>query len=196
MIEPYFKSWLIFKCPSMGDVAGTWGGGPNAWWGNQQRYVTYGYNSHHLAKWLGDCANSQGIGLAAVNRPAHTLAFVDSARGLTGDSDPVTSLAMNQQGFAAVNSPGDYGRVFNATDECTFWNGVKGGWDWSVPGPTPDFMGFTGPRHMNGMNVTYVDGHSKYARWQELTAGTSVAPGVADVDVVITDRDRYIWSKD
>src|SRR5579883_3097144 len=112
MMEPYIKTWFIFKCPSMGDANGTWSSGPNAWWGNQQRYTSYGYNSHHLAKWLGDCANSEGYSLASVNRPAHTLAFVDSARGITGDTDPVTGQPENLQGFAAVNSPGDYGRIY------------------------------------------------------------------------------------
>src|SRR5207247_1092955 len=37
LLEPYTKNWGIFRCPSGSDPTAVWGGGPNAWWGNQQR---------------------------------------------------------------------------------------------------------------------------------------------------------------
>src|SRR5689334_19194792 len=33
--DPYVKSWAIYHCPSAPDPSAIFGGGPNAWWGNQ-----------------------------------------------------------------------------------------------------------------------------------------------------------------
>src|SRR5689334_229750 len=57
MMEPYFKTWAIWACPSIGhDNRGDFTpGNPRAWWRNQMRYANYGYNYLNLAKIEGDC---------------------------------------------------------------------------------------------------------------------------------------------
>ena len=45
------------------------------------------------------------------------------------------------------------------------------------------------------MNVGWVDGNAECMR-QGLIAGTNVAPGVGELDVVVTDKDKYVWDRD
>jgi prepilin-type N-terminal cleavage/methylation domain-containing protein/prepilin-type processing-associated H-X9-DG protein len=189
LMDPYTKSWAIYKCPSAPDPLGVFGGGPLAWYGNQMRRANIGYNYLGLGIWW-DCVDPQGVSLASVNRPASTIAFVDSARQTT--ADPVPSKS--QAGISYVQAPAQYAAVFPATHTCTWWNGAKGGWDWTDTTQTkPNFMGWTIDRHTDGMNVTFTDGHSKFHRWSALVAGTNVGPGVADTDVRLTDPNAYLW---
>jgi prepilin-type N-terminal cleavage/methylation domain-containing protein/prepilin-type processing-associated H-X9-DG protein len=190
LLDPYTKSWAIYKCPSAGDPNGIFGSGPFAWYGNQMRFSTVGYNYLGLSTWW-DCDYTVGISLAAVSRPASTVALVDSAYQGTADPKPTNS----QRGFSDVQAPAQYAAIFPATHTCTWYNGAKGGWDWTVPGPKPNFTGWTIDRHNEGMNVGWVDGHAKFMKVTALYAGTNVAPGVADTDVRLTNADAYLWGE-
>lgn len=188
LMEPYIKTWGIFKDPDAADPTGVWGGGPNAWWGNQQRRVSMGYNYLGLGIWW-DCVDTRGVALASVAKPGSTISFVDSVYQATTDPYPTNS----ERGIAAVNAPAQYAAIYPAPHTCTWYNGALGGWDWTLPGNKPDFIGFTIDRHSEGMNVGWVDGHVKFQRPSALWAGTNVAPGVADTAVRLTDPEPYLW---
>ncbi|MDX1933936.1 MAG: DUF1559 domain-containing protein [Capsulimonadales bacterium] len=193
LLEPYFKSWTIFTCPSFsGNYASVFtAGNPVAWWYNQQRFGAYGYNYTFLSKWDGNCARSLGKSLAAVGRPAETIAFVDTKLGTGRSADGATDLT--QRGYGVVNAPDRWPVIAPAPDECIYWNGVNGGWNWPTGATKPNFLGFLDPRHSDGSNVVWVDGHAKFNRWQALAAGTNFGPGVGENDVVVTNKELYVW---
>jgi prepilin-type processing-associated H-X9-DG protein len=201
LLDPYTKSWAIYHCPSGPDPSGVYGGGPNAWWYNQQRFSNVGYNYLGLSIWW-DCINIIGVSLAQVNKPASTVAFVDTGFQCNAASafcNGVTDPRPNPSrfGYAGANAPAQYAAIYPAPHTCVNVNNVSttpaGGWDWTLPGPKPDFTGFTIDRHTEGMNVGWVDGHAKFMKEAALYAGTNVAPGVAELDVRLTNADTYLW---
>ena len=92
-----------------------------------------------------------------------------------------------------INAPAQYAAIYPAPHTCTWWTGVHGGWDWPSDQTRPDFFGFSAPRHSEGMSVGYVDGHVKYNKWQALIGGTNSARGVSELDVQVTDSEKYQW---
>jgi len=188
--DPYTKSWAIYRCPSSPDPNGYFGGGPNAWYGNQSRYPTVGYNYLGLGIWLNCDQTIQGVSLASVARPATTITFVDSA--IQNTTDPTPSLA--ERGYMGVNAPAQYAAIVPAPLTCTFYNGVNGGWNWpTATSPTPQFTGYTINRHTAGENVGWVDGHAKFLKQSQLWAGTNFGPGVSELNVQVTDSNAYLW---
>src|SRR5579871_4306181 len=112
LLQPYFKSWGIFACPSCGGDAGVFSGGANSWIFNYQLFATYGYNYVNLSPWMsGTCSaqnlnttNEHGdvpIALAAVNRPAQVMEFVDD-----GDLTPDNNSAWDE-----ANDPVQFGPI-------------------------------------------------------------------------------------
>jgi prepilin-type N-terminal cleavage/methylation domain-containing protein/prepilin-type processing-associated H-X9-DG protein len=190
LLNPYIKSWQIFKCPDAADPQGVWGAGANAWWGNWMQFTSIGYNYLELGDWVG-CTGTAGVSLAAVDSPASTIAFTDSAN--QGEGQPVPSNA--QGGIPFVNAPAQYAAIVPAPVTCTWYDGVRGGFDWAQApkNPSPDFTGWTINRHSNGINVGWVDGHAKFLQQSALWAGTNVAPGVADTAVRLTNASSYLW---
>jgi len=187
LLDPYTKSWAIYHCPSGADPNGIWGGGPNAWYGNQMRLSQIGYNYLDLADWPG-CGDTTSLGLASVDKPASTVAFVDSS-----GSDPVANTG---NGWMGVNGPAQYAAILPAPITCTWYTGWHGGFDWTYPSataPKPDFLGFTVPRHSEGSNVGWVDGHAKFLRSSQLWAGTNFGQGVSETKVYVTDPNAYLW---
>jgi len=179
LLYPYFKSWGIFVCPDQGDSFHIFSSGPFAWYYNQMQFPSVGYNYSYLSRWDGACANSIGVSDAAVTKPAHTVAFVDSSF----DWGANKSL-----GFADVNAP-DSAKWYPAPDVCVWFNG----WDWNAGAVEPSKYGSLAPRHSTGANVTWVDGHTKFQKWQALSAGTNFAPGVSEQGVVVLDPTTYAW---
>jgi prepilin-type N-terminal cleavage/methylation domain-containing protein/prepilin-type processing-associated H-X9-DG protein len=185
LLDPYTKSWAIYHCPDGADPNGIWGGGPNAWYGNQMRLSQIGYNYLDLADWPG-CAQTTSLGLASVDSPASTIAFTDSS-----GSDPISNSG---NGWMGVNGPAQYAAILPAPVTCTWYTGVHGGYDWTItPNAQPDFLGFAIWRHSNGMNVAWVDGHAKWQTWQSLYAGTNFGPGVSETKVYVTNPSAYLW---
>jgi prepilin-type N-terminal cleavage/methylation domain-containing protein/prepilin-type processing-associated H-X9-DG protein len=197
MLDPYTKSWAIYHCPSAPDPQAIFGGGPNAWWYNQQRFSNIGYNYSGLSIWW-NCNSVIGVSLASVNRPASTIAFVDTAYQCNaiepfcnGRTDPRPNPS--EFGYAGANAPAQYAAILPAPFTCVNYNGANGGWDWTLPGPEPNFTGFTIDRHTGGENIGWVDGHAKFLREDALYAGTNVAPGVSETAVRLTNADIYLW---
>jgi len=201
MLDPYTKSWAIYHCPSAPDPRGIFGGGSAAWWYNQQRFSNVGYNYLGLSIWW-DCNSVQGVSLAQVSKPASTIAFVDTAyqcnaasSACSGNTDARPNPS--EFGYAGANAPAQYAAINPAVHTCVNVNNLSsnpaGGWDWTLPGSSPDFTGFTINRHTEGMNVAFVDGHAKFMKLAALYAGTNVGPGVAELDVRVTDPNAYLW---
>ena len=184
LLDPYTKSWLIYKCPSQGDSQGIFGNGPNAWYGNQMRRSSIGYNYSALADWL-DCEDTAGLSLAAISKPASTISFVDTAFDSTANKDV---------GFSCVNAPAQFAAIAPAPRTCVWTASPHGGWDWSdATKPVPQTTGFAIARHSEGMNVGWVDGHCKFSKIGALMAGTNLKPGIGELDVRVTDADAYLW---
>lgn len=186
MLYPYFKSWGMFACPSQGhDNRGVFTpGNPVAWWRNQMRFPAYGYNYLNLSKFNGDCDTFSGYTLASIAQSADTVAFAD------------TRIYGISAGSAMLHDPNGWTRVAPAPDECIlYWGGTQGGWNWTAGAAKPATMGYLEARHQDGVNVTFVDGHSKYMKWQALAAGTNFAAGSNENSVLITDATRYVWDR-
>jgi len=190
--EPYVKNWAIYKCPSAPDPLSIFGGGRFAWWGNQMVYGNVGYNYLGLSIWLDcDVKQTQGVGLAAVNKPASTVAFVDSAF----EPSPGQNISNANRGFSVVQAPAQYAAIFPAPRTCTYYNGANGGWDWpNAATKRPYSIGWTMDRHNEGMNVGWVDGHAKFMKYQALAIGTNFGPGKAETAVRLTNIDDYLWN--
>jgi len=203
LLEPYFKSWGIFNCPSSGGDGGVFSGGPFSWIFNFQLFATYGYNYTYLSPWVSSqfVCSAQGnptVALASVNRPANIIQFVDN-----GDLVPDNNTAWDQ-----ANAPDNFFALLQSPTACVWVTGPAqsgpqpcnnssygcGGWDWQKGATGPDFLGFTSDRHLGGMNVQYVDGHSKYQKFQALAAGTNFGPGVLQQNVVLTNQQAYQWN--
>jgi prepilin-type N-terminal cleavage/methylation domain-containing protein/prepilin-type processing-associated H-X9-DG protein len=181
LLEPYIKTWAIWNCPSFGSNRGMFNPGDQfAWYYNQMRFASVGYNYSYLSRWLGDCTNSAGVSMAAVGKPSETVAFVDSS----------FDLATNRYiGYAFVNAP-DSAKWYPAEDVCVWFNG----WDWTnARDPLPRQLGSVNPLHQDGLNVMWVDGHAKYSKWRALAAGTNFAPGIDEESVKVTDPTKYVW---
>jgi prepilin-type processing-associated H-X9-DG protein len=176
----------------MADPGGDWGTWPNSWWAYQQWFTGIGYNYLGLGVWW-QCGVTQGVGLASVVAPASTIAFVDSAN--QNENDPIPTNT--ESGWYAVNAPAQYAAIYPAPNTCTWYDGLRGGWDWrnATTNNLPDFSGWAINRHSNGMNVGWVDGHAKFMQEPALWAGTNVAPGVADTSVRLTDPNSYLWGQ-
>jgi len=196
LVDPYTKSWAIYKCPSAPDPSGVFGGGPNAWYGNQMRLGFIGYNYTGLSVWC-DCAQCvQGVSLAQVARAASTISFVDSQTVPNG-----ANSQLSYGGWSMVNGPAQWAAIAPAPLTCLWYNGTNGGMDWTKGLLYPNFYGFTIWRHSDGMNVGWVDGHAKYLKYQALTQGTNFTKGVSENNVQVTitggvrNYDQYLWGE-
>jgi len=217
LLQPYIKTWDIYRCPDAGDPLGIWSGGTADYYGNWQTFATVGYNYDVLGHFNGaDCFNSTGHSLAVLSQPSSTIAFTDSSAGtgITGTFTPGTLYGTPQAGFTNVNGPLEYSRAGSASapgwvTTCVWYDGILGGYDWAVAptNPTPDYVGFAGIRHSGGENVGWADGHAKFMRLSALYADTNVKPGVPDIGVFPAgssswaplpgqDMTKYPWNPD
>jgi len=201
VLQPYFKSWGIFKCPSAGDDAGIWSpGNAVSWFSNWSRFNNYGYNYGYLSHWGGACQNADGsyptsgVALAAVQSPAATVAFVDSELFLPGGlGDDGQS-----RGWFTVNPPNTYQDFWLSPDVCIFSDTGDPAtdstlWNWPTGKTKPIALGNVNIPHMDGSTVSFVDGHVKYMKFQALAAGTNFAQGVDPTDIHITDKSQFLW---
>jgi prepilin-type N-terminal cleavage/methylation domain-containing protein/prepilin-type processing-associated H-X9-DG protein len=189
LLNPYTKSWQIYRCPDGTDKNGVWGAGPLAYPGNWQGNSFIGYNYLELGDWVG-CAGFVGVSLAAVDSPASTIAFTDSANQSIGEPMPTNG----ETGTPFIQGPAQYSAILPAPLTCTWYDGQYGGFDWSNAAATsPDFTGWTISRHSGGINVGWVDGHAKFLHQAQLWQGTNLAPGVADSQVWVKDTTQYLW---
>jgi len=188
LTAPYTKNEQINKCPSDGlntpatDLADM--GYTNTSNAVEKDYAynitaDFGYNYFYLSP-LNNCPNGtdsignsvcfDGVALAQIARPAQNIMLVDSVWNLVNGQP-------QGGGNWLIETP-------------SWWYGTGGWWfgGWTPTNPNNSFLyGETWPRHTNGMNVAFCDGHVK---WQNL--GTLTA-GVNPYTYVVSSPALYEW---
>ncbi len=195
-IEPYRKNWDLMYCPSGGNLRlpVSWDFPPYRWWANWRYFTQYGFNATYLNRAAGDCSDIQINGnafgpptaLAAINQPASTVMCTET--GQDAQNDIPDGLGTN-----IVYSPAGW----TAPDCCTYgdWGPFADGTLWyGLNGNTKNTrMGFFRPRHNEGGNVVFCDGHSKFMRPGALAAGTDWNINKNPGDIYIVDRSQFLW---
>ncbi|HLV80037.1 MAG TPA: prepilin-type N-terminal cleavage/methylation domain-containing protein [Chthonomonadaceae bacterium] len=189
-IQPYIKSWPLFRCPSNAkNPFGIWNStGPFSWYYNWMHWPSYGFNYNYLNP-SPTCDPFPGYptpaAIASIQEPARTVLFVDTKN--------VGSDSVGYYTSYTAESPA----IETVPDVCGWSNG---GWGSGAFGDDPNFVTnptYTGdfdPRHSNGGNVAFCDGHSKWMTPGALAAGTNWHVGIKNTQIVVTDYSQYLWS--
>ena len=185
LTQPYIKNWQVLRCPSnTTNPFGIWSpGSPYGWYKNWERWPSYGYNYTYLNQSPGTCVPFPGnpVSLAAINKPAETVLFVD-----------VKNVGADSTGYydsSGAESPA----IVTVPDACGYSNGGWGIGSFGDSVGTPTSTGDFAIRHTEGGNVAWCDGHVKYMKPGNLAAGTNWQVGIADTAVVLTDESKYLW---
>lgn len=196
-VQPYAKNWDMMFCPSGGSrLPATWQGDPTRNNSMYWRYtVQYGLNVTYLNKGTPPGCNDFGplrtdgnmfgppMVLAGISQVGSTVLLAE-----TGQSSGLDANV----GTAVVYAPG----AMNSTDgSCTYgdWGNNANLW-YGLNGITN--TGFFSPRHSDGGNVAFCDGHTKFYRSGGLAAGTNWTSASAYRAVTINDRSQYMWDLD
>jgi prepilin-type N-terminal cleavage/methylation domain-containing protein/prepilin-type processing-associated H-X9-DG protein len=183
MVIPYVKSWPVFRCPSdpfandatslanMGIPAGSTG--------RAKEYAVglntdLGYNYMYLSPMKGASAQGQGVVLAALGAAANCYMFLDSVWDYGGCD------VQKGGGNWFVEAP-------------SFWYSDSEWWfgGWQIDDCNSWLhYGGTYPRHNNGANVGFADGHCKVQRVGDMLQG--VNPRTYQV----FDRSAYPWDRE
>lgn len=194
LAEPYTKNWPLFRDPmQMVDFAGIWNGGNPGikWWYNWMRWPDYGYNATYLNN-DSDCTHWQALGwgppvsATTPEKPAETIMLT-------------TTKVVNNGASAYTSQVNEAPASILIDDACTWSNGGwgTGSWGDSVGALTyPGNPTYTGPNainYMQGTNASFTDSHVKYLKPGAMAAGTNWRVGLANTQIALTDRERYIW---
>jgi len=196
LLQPYIKSLTMMVDTGMGDAANVWGSGPNAWYGNQNRFPQYGYNYMFLGPWY-NCDYGLARNNSAAVKPAETVMFT-------------TSQEYSQTptiGWYASNAPGAWPVIAPAPFACIWYfgsnlspAGATGNWSANNPASVGRITSSVETKIYNqGANVAWVDGHAKYLKDGNLAIGTdymSAAYNNANSGAQITNLSTYLWSLD
>jgi prepilin-type N-terminal cleavage/methylation domain-containing protein/prepilin-type processing-associated H-X9-DG protein len=200
-----YGAGALVHCPDLEadqyhQFAGTPTNGGDVWSSN---FVNYGFNVDYLNPNMDGLNPAPGGGyiwwgapaqLSAMESPAQTVFLADSkpevilaSPYLFYPSDAVDAPGANP-GFGSSNShasaadgwgTGDYGEIAGL-----------GGPHGMADTETNTFD----PRHQNGGDVVFCDGHAKRLTPGAAAAGTNWSPSKADGDVQITDLTQDLWS--
>jgi prepilin-type N-terminal cleavage/methylation domain-containing protein/prepilin-type processing-associated H-X9-DG protein len=187
LVYPYTKSTGIYTCPSdpynnMSTDLSDWGYTQSSNSIEKDYAIAgtadFGYNYYYLsplfglstADSIGNTTAFEGVTLASIVRPANNILLVDS----------VWNVANGQPqggGNWLVETP-------------SWWYGTGnywfGGWQIDNPNNAMEY-GETWPRHSQGMNVAFVDGHVKFQQLGQLIAGVNPRTHV------VSDPTAYEW---
>jgi prepilin-type N-terminal cleavage/methylation domain-containing protein/prepilin-type processing-associated H-X9-DG protein len=188
LIQPYLKNWQLMRCPSCPlDPRGAWNGSDpkfkNSYY--QMQFPAYGYNWNYLNPtptcnpWL---PGGLPTSLASVQQPAGTVMLVD------------VKYVARPGGTWYTSDTAESPAGVKASDCCTWSNGGWGVGSYGDDGASnPTYTGDFDPRHTDGGNVDFVDGHAKWMTPGALAAGTNWRKGIANTDIQIVDRSQYLW---
>lgn len=195
LVAPYIKNTQIDKCPDDGfntlatDLADM--GYPSNASAIEVDYATgitadFGYNYFYLSPLnaysggtdaIGNTVIFQGASLASIARPANNLMLIDTIWNLTTTSGPTVPGTPTGGGNWLVETP-------------SYWYGTGGYWfgGWTPTNLDSNFVyGESWPRHSQGMNVAFVDGHVKHQNLGQVTAGVDV------YNYQVYDPSAYEW---
>ena len=194
LLNPYMKEYTVFHCPSDSrDPYGIWGGSNSAFFGNYQSFGSYGLNVNYLNPSVYNSATGCGpitqVKQSEIANSSETVMVADS-KVLGNDTDGYSASSY------IIESPAI------ATDDirCGYFAG--GGWgtgssaDNPARGGLPADSGSTGffsPRHLEGGNVAFMDGHVKWFTPGRLAQGTNWSRTTPNASVAITNRPIYLW---
>jgi prepilin-type N-terminal cleavage/methylation domain-containing protein/prepilin-type processing-associated H-X9-DG protein len=192
MAQPYIKNIDLYKCPDMPEA-----GSPSIWStkyiSNVSVWAGYAWNVDYL-NFSADCsdynlATNPGSGpptaMARVGSPAATVmaAGVALAEG-KGSFMGANALYPKNGGYYYLFAPATL-----TTPEGCVWS--NGGWgQGSLMGA---YGGFEQPRHGQGGNIVFVDGHVKFMTAGRVAAGTNWDVNKKNTEIVVTDRNEYLW---
>jgi len=196
LVQPYTKSWNLFRCPNMVEAGFA---GRSVWLpplnvvGNLSMWPGFGINVDYLTSVKADCSDfnttfegcGPPVGESQIGKPSETVLLAGVSL-LAGDGSWAgkSTLYPINGGFCTIPAPASVG----SADACTFADG-----GWGVGSHLGPFGGFEGPRHNGRGNVLFVDGHVRTMSATELAAGTNWTPTMRNNQVIITDRSRYLW---
>jgi prepilin-type processing-associated H-X9-DG protein len=230
ILLPYVKDRKVFQDPRRDDVYNIWTRAPHATtdpgyspmgatYRNQSRFPNFGVNYLFLSPMVDtdDQDLEQGItksiskSFSQADDPAHTIFYVTSMRGSipTANTDHIGVLDTTR-GFYVVNAPGMWGIadpkrpswktiVYSAGTDCS------GDWCGDVDPKTAGKQRSTNfayiERVLGGNNVAFLDGHVKFMKDTDMTAGTNYLEAVPNGEAnfggaVITNKKRYLWNLD
>lgn len=195
-LDPYTKGWQVFRCPNMVDSTFA---GRSIWQAplntipNISIWEGYGWNADYLAGAKTDCSDfdqqfdSSGppISAAIIEKPGDTVlcAGTSLAAG-PGSWVGRSGLYPERGGFCMIAAPASVGTA----DTCSFSYG-----GWGVGSYLGPYGGFEAPRHGGKGVVLFADGHAKVMTSMQLAAGTNWTPTMPNNEVVVTNRERYLW---
>ncbi|MCW3059481.1 MAG: prepilin-type N-terminal cleavage/methylation domain [Capsulimonas sp.] len=208
-IQPYVKSWRIFRCPdSSADPFGMWGRAsmPNAskdgngvigngWyqWGG-----SYGMNTNYLNPII----NCDG---ATYGAPGSMFGFPVTEAQIDATSQTVFATDVKNMVPVGAGTSSAYAYMYFVESPAIYTAPIAcatfGAWG---PGEFPDdpaystepksSTGGVSVRHNGGTNVVFCDGHAKFMNPGALAAGTDWAVGKPGGNINITDISKYLWS--
>jgi prepilin-type N-terminal cleavage/methylation domain-containing protein len=191
-IEPYLKSWTIFRTPfGDSDPHQVWSGSQYSTAYNYQNWgVTYGLNADYLNNGTGNCSLwnwSVGFGppasLSIVTNPSGTI-FMCPHKVVGSD-------ATGWYNDTFVDAPA----TWTAPDDCGYdgWGtgnayDQRGGWSGNPTGTA----GFA-PRYMNGGNLGFIGGNAKFMVAGRVADGTNWQKGMSSPQIRVLDYSKYMW---
>jgi len=155
-MQSYIKNTQMLRCPS--DTTQTWA--TNADWNTPTitaRRTSYTLNGYMVE---GNSKPEQGGNfphIASIAKPASVIFLAESAEKRASDGTPFTGNYFHAHVYDPDVSTSHWLTALNRPDDLAY------------------------ARHLDGFNVTYLDGHAKWAKWSQVwwrdnsVANTSVA---------------------
>jgi len=190
LLQPYIKSLGLMVDTGVGDPNGAFGSGPNAWYYNQNKYPSFGYNYLFLGPWY-NCDYGLSRSNGAAIKPAETVMFTTSQ----------VFRSSNTIGWYASNAPGAWPIIAPAPFACVWYDGSQGSGNWSANnGSVGKITASTRIKtYTDGSTVAWLDGHAKYLKDAQLAAGTDYMSATytnSSSGAKITNLSAYLWSLD
>jgi prepilin-type processing-associated H-X9-DG protein len=201
MVQPYVKSWNVFRCPSDGGQNDAQYA-TNCWYCSKPPapaqietmrgyQVNYGYNYAFLSPANGK-QQYAGVALAAIAQPAATVMLVDStsfwAEGTPPNCRPIKGGWFSEDAPAILDSSNH-----NYSNSTVYYYG------WFIEdhhGCSWQRYGGAYPRHNGVMNVVWVDGHVKATAPLDLMRGVAYDGSTANSSPQcsrVIDKSVYVW---
>jgi prepilin-type N-terminal cleavage/methylation domain-containing protein/prepilin-type processing-associated H-X9-DG protein len=182
--EPYRKNLQLLVDPVGTDESNIFsGGGPFAWFRNQNLFPYYGLNYLFLSPW-NNCAFAESKSGTAASDVAQTVLFTQSRH-------PTYTQKL---GYFTSTAPGMYPIIYPHPIYC-IWTGA--GWS-KKPAATPNvpYTAEINIKSGEGANVAWLDGHAKYMKDGALAAGTDYGTSTDPTLTKIVDKSKYLWNLD